>query len=543
MMTVLIVLLGAMTVGAVLTWLGWRGRRLNDHPTCRQCRFDLSGTPPPLTTCPECGCGLKRPGWVLNGQRRRMPLILGLGALLLVVPAAAIFTAAGAVAAGVDVNRLKPVGWLAWESKSISDKARRDTMATEIIRRASLPQGQGGINKEQWRTLIDATLAMQADLSRPWSEQWGEVYEQARVAGETTDADEKRFLNQAVVLEWKARPRVSVGKPIPLVATVKETRIGLTTMAQSAVYASEHTIDGVAISAAQRSPSVNTYNEFGRQFAIAAQPSATMIGWVPLYGKSSMYGQSFQNRRQELSVQISSKGQTAGQRRVGVVSQFAARRQQAGSYTLNEPQRSENDRKVELAVELAEGPTVTPVTPSEADLAKLQEGFRAVQAQVQQIGRIAPIGSRDEFTLGVSISVPERPASAYAFNVFAKTARGEAPLGRVASGALSRSAMQPMYTTWQDANTIWLSSAWGTNLRQLGDVKSLKSIDVVLRPSATVAEQTIDVTQYADAEITLSGISLQHLDQRGQPINNTSTAEDTGADDKPKTNDPDPAPK
>ena len=47
--------LGSMLVGAILMILGVRGKRINDHPTCRDCRFDLSGVYPGVVTCPECG--------------------------------------------------------------------------------------------------------------------------------------------------------------------------------------------------------------------------------------------------------------------------------------------------------------------------------------------------------------------------------------------------------------------------------------------------------------------------------------------------------
>src|SRR5437867_3917554 len=84
----------ALVVGACGVVAGVRGRRINDHPICRVCRFDLTGVyPAPL--CPECGAGLlatqgRAP--VLMGERRRrwwalipgvaLVLMGGAGALL-----------------------------------------------------------------------------------------------------------------------------------------------------------------------------------------------------------------------------------------------------------------------------------------------------------------------------------------------------------------------------------------------------------------------------------------------------------------------------
>ena len=34
------------------------GRRADDHPYCRRCRFDLFGKPADATVCSECGADL-----------------------------------------------------------------------------------------------------------------------------------------------------------------------------------------------------------------------------------------------------------------------------------------------------------------------------------------------------------------------------------------------------------------------------------------------------------------------------------------------------
>ena len=42
-LTVLLSLVGVLVLGLVLMFWAWRGKKLNDHPVCRQCRFDLEG--------------------------------------------------------------------------------------------------------------------------------------------------------------------------------------------------------------------------------------------------------------------------------------------------------------------------------------------------------------------------------------------------------------------------------------------------------------------------------------------------------------------
>lgn len=50
-----------LLLGLVLIDLGWRGRRIGDHPTCRKCGFDLSGLAVGIGPCPECGRTLDTP--------------------------------------------------------------------------------------------------------------------------------------------------------------------------------------------------------------------------------------------------------------------------------------------------------------------------------------------------------------------------------------------------------------------------------------------------------------------------------------------------
>lgn len=66
----LLALLLLLIAGVVLLGWAWRGRRVDDHPVCRKCRFDLYGLPEP-EACPECGAALGGAGAVRIGNRRR----------------------------------------------------------------------------------------------------------------------------------------------------------------------------------------------------------------------------------------------------------------------------------------------------------------------------------------------------------------------------------------------------------------------------------------------------------------------------------------
>jgi tRNA(Ile2) C34 agmatinyltransferase TiaS len=58
--------LGLIVVGISALVRGLRGRRIDDHPLCRRCGFDLTGKPETSTRCPECGSDLRRPRAILD---------------------------------------------------------------------------------------------------------------------------------------------------------------------------------------------------------------------------------------------------------------------------------------------------------------------------------------------------------------------------------------------------------------------------------------------------------------------------------------------
>ncbi|MEX0653824.1 MAG: ankyrin repeat domain-containing protein [Phycisphaeraceae bacterium] len=67
--------LGAL-VGVGVLARGWRARRLDDHPICRRCKYDLFGLGSDQPACPECGADVRRRGAVTLGNRaRHKPMI------------------------------------------------------------------------------------------------------------------------------------------------------------------------------------------------------------------------------------------------------------------------------------------------------------------------------------------------------------------------------------------------------------------------------------------------------------------------------------
>ncbi|MEM9420130.1 MAG: hypothetical protein AAGA25_13910 [Planctomycetota bacterium] len=109
--------------GLLLLIVGRRGKRIDDHPICRGCGFDLIGTLEPIPDkhpkCPECGT--RREPRIGNRQRR--PVLAWAGVILMLA------SLGGAGVWGYDhygseqLAQYKPMWLLRWEARSGSSNA------------------------------------------------------------------------------------------------------------------------------------------------------------------------------------------------------------------------------------------------------------------------------------------------------------------------------------------------------------------------------------------------------------------------------------
>lgn len=80
-----------IAIGVVCLYLLYRGlrvKKLDSHPHCRKCLYDLSGRPRESTQCPECGLDITRFGNIVRGYTRRQwrwvvcAVLLAMGAVV-----------------------------------------------------------------------------------------------------------------------------------------------------------------------------------------------------------------------------------------------------------------------------------------------------------------------------------------------------------------------------------------------------------------------------------------------------------------------------
>ncbi len=218
-MTVLLTILAAnalLLVGGGLLGVGWRGRRIDDHPLCRRCGFDLTGLPGG-SNCPECGADVAAPKAVRVGHRRRRTALILLGLAVMLVP----LVGGGLLLRGVDPTPYKPAWWLMREADS-----KNAATATAALDELGRRQAAGKLSASAVDALVSRALAVQADPAARWDGRWGGFVEAARAAGTLSDARWGQYARQAFGFELIVRPRVLRGDPLPITFSIDEPRLG-----------------------------------------------------------------------------------------------------------------------------------------------------------------------------------------------------------------------------------------------------------------------------------------------------------------------------
>jgi len=154
-----------------------RGRRIDDHPLCRSCHFDLTGLPETSTQCPECGKNVTAPGAIRIGHRQtRIGLALTSAAALalsLLTLAAIIY----ALLTSADLSPYKPLWWLASDLASSNPTLRKQAHG-EIARSTTVPPP----DPAPYLALADKLLARQANPSATWRPEMGDTLVTLRIA-------------------------------------------------------------------------------------------------------------------------------------------------------------------------------------------------------------------------------------------------------------------------------------------------------------------------------------------------------------------------
>lgn len=208
MILVIGLLLGGLGL-ALFAW-GWRGRRLDDHPVCRRCRYDLTGVYPRIVRCPECGVKLVDARRIRVGNRgKRVRLILS--GLFVIALAGAVFgVEKWATAHGFKWAKIKPTWLLVWDAASDGDEAFH--AFSELTHRYQ----SEALSADRIGQITELALQRQGDRAEPWPYTARQWLDTAMRRDQLSDNQWERYLRQAVRLELKVRSKVRRGDPIPM---------------------------------------------------------------------------------------------------------------------------------------------------------------------------------------------------------------------------------------------------------------------------------------------------------------------------------------
>ena len=179
-------------VAAVVLVLGWRGRRVDHHPLCRRCGFDLVGRPAGSAVCSECGANLRARRAIRIGSRRPVRGAVAVG-LLLLLPSLTVVVYEGLVAVrAAPLAQRKPLWWLLNEAAGADAKAR-DAAFGEIFARYNA----GRLSDAQVRSVCARALVVQGDPRKTWMPEWGDFVERAQAAKQVPPELWARYAAQA----------------------------------------------------------------------------------------------------------------------------------------------------------------------------------------------------------------------------------------------------------------------------------------------------------------------------------------------------------
>lgn len=221
----LIISLGGVVVGGALLATGLRGRRLDDHPICRKCRFDLVGVWPGRETCPECGAGIADARARRVGNRRRSRWLITVGAGLLAMGGVPLATLVLSMLIGPAANPYKPAWLLVTEARYSGPgvaTAALGELGSRVTKKKKFDRGT-------MSKLVAEGLARQADLQMPWLPAWGDFIMAAWNGGVAGDADLAAYIRGGVQFEAVVRERARVDEPTSLKIVGRSSRLSNST--------------------------------------------------------------------------------------------------------------------------------------------------------------------------------------------------------------------------------------------------------------------------------------------------------------------------
>ncbi len=438
----------AVAAGGVI-YRSLKGRRVDNHPLCRRCGFDLIGTLPSSNICPECGRDVSSARSRLEGHRVRRHGLAIMSSLVFMF--SAIWLAAIVEIRGgkVRVIELEPTAWLIHQVKSVDPKTR-DVAFAELMSRFN----RSKLSNAQIKEFAEIALNAQGDVNKQWWPDWGDWLERSQRLRKLSPEQWNRYLRQSIVLELQARNPIYGDDPLPVKLRQTGRRIGRSGAIFQIVgswgelHAGKATVNDFCGSGA-RPPPMMTFPTVARA-----------NGWI--------------NRTTDSAVSVPGESLPDGRQRISAVF-HAIIRERAGSGSLD--LLHEVDVNISTDVVHKAGKANIQLEPDTAKAALVEGSLGMPPVRVW--------GWDDRVALAFRI---DRPPVDLAFDIIVRADGIEWSIG----------SLTVKHGGWFSARTQ----------RELTGFYA-KKLDVILRPSPDAALYTIDMERIWGQEIILRGITVK----------------------------------
>lgn len=187
---------------------GLRGKKIDHHPWCRRCRFDLHGLPTAQARCPECGADLARRRAIGQGQRRKRPAIV-IVSLLLAVPATWFALRNGRDwARDHNWSADMPTWWLAIRVDSTDILA-----ASEAWKEMNCRMLKGKLSRTRVQSLVEHEIDARKTLAHA---DWLDFAADALSDQWLTDQQRNDLVKSVILPSLAVRPVIAQGEPVAL---------------------------------------------------------------------------------------------------------------------------------------------------------------------------------------------------------------------------------------------------------------------------------------------------------------------------------------
>jgi hypothetical protein len=212
-----------LLLGMWLTWKGFAGRAVDDHPLCRRCAYDLVGAIDRPSVCPECGLDLTRASSVRVGHRQRRILLLVPGAMLLLFALGSSGLLARAHFTNFDWNTIKPV-WMLRRELTGAKPVVVSAVQNELLARLNAST----LTSKDIQWIVGEGLRIQADSAIPWQTFWGDFIQSAWQRGDVGNDVISQYLKVAIegAYGFKTPRKIRRGAEVPLIIGLDSQRVG-----------------------------------------------------------------------------------------------------------------------------------------------------------------------------------------------------------------------------------------------------------------------------------------------------------------------------